>query len=208
MDAEQKKRSNASTPNGRGDNLPLQMGSQNASAVCGVFALACAAGCGKTENPTISSISVPEDAPDLSLRGVAFARLSEGRVVARGIAERLDYRRSGGRLLAFEGAATIYPQPNTKLAPLGPLHLMASRLEGEVPVRRGTASSGVRMDATRGDTARTEQVHLDGEILRTDTRVFARGPGYAVESNGLLARTDGSAVQFTGGVAGQLQVGQ
>jgi hypothetical protein len=132
--------------------------------------------------------------------------LSEGRVVARGIAERLDYRRSGGRLLAFSGSAMIYPLPGAKLAPLGPLRFTASRLEGEVPVRRGTASSGVRLEATRGDSARTEQVHLDGEILRTDTHVVARGPGYAVESNGLLARTDGSAIQFTSGVQGQLQV--
>jgi len=182
------------------------MGSQNASAVCGVFALAFAAGCGKSENPTISSISVPEDAPDLSLRGVAFARLSDGRVVARGTAERLDYRRSGGRLLAFGGIAMIYPQAGAKLAALGPLRLTASRLEGEVPIRRGTASSGVQLEALRGDSARTEQVHLDGEILRTDTHVVAHGPGYAVESEGLLARTDGSAVQFTGGVEGQLQV--
>lgn len=182
------------------------MGSQNASAVCGVFALALAAGCGKTENPTISPISAPEDAPDLSLQGVAFARLSEGRVAARGLAERLDYRRSGGRLLAFGGSAMMYPVPGAKLAPLGPLRFTASRLEGEVPVRRGTASSGVQLQAARGDSARTDQVHLDGEILRTDTHVVARGPGYAVESNGLLARTDGSAIQFTGGVQGELQV--
>lgn len=184
----------------------LQMGSQNVSAVFGVFALAFTIGCGKLENPTVSPISIPEDAPDLSLRGVAFARLSEGRVVARGIAERLDYRRSGGRLLASGGVATMYPQPGAKLAALGSLRFTASRLEGEVPTRRGTASSGVRLDATRGDTARTERVDLDGDVLRTDSSVSARGPGYRVESNGLFARTDGSAIQFTRGVAGQLQV--
>jgi hypothetical protein len=137
---------------------------------------------------------------------VAFARLSEGRVVSRGTAERLDYRRSGGRLLASGGAAMIYPQPGAKLASLGALRFTAARLEGEVPTRRGTASSGVRLDATRGDTARTEQVHLDGDLLRTDTSVSASGPGYRVESNGLLARTDGSAIQFTRGVKGELQV--
>jgi|SRR4051812_7644283 hypothetical protein len=184
------------------------MGSQNASAVFGVVALAFAAACGKEENPTISSISSPVDAPDLSLRGVAFARLSEGRVVSRGVAQRLDYRRSGGRLLAFAGAATLYPQPDARLAPLGPLRFTAGRLEGEVPARRGTASSGVHLDAARGDSARTDSVLLDGEILRSDTPVWARGPGYQVESNGLLARTDGSAIQFTRGVAGQLEVRQ
>lgn len=184
------------------------MGSQNASAVFGVFALALTAGCGKSENTTISSISLPEDAPDLSLRGVAFARLSEGRVVARGNAERLDYRRAGGRLLASGGAATLYPQPGAKLAALGSLRFVAARLEGEVPARRGTASSGVRLDATRGDSARTERVHLEGDVLSSDASVSARGPGYRVESNGLLARTDGSAIQFTRGVEGQLQVGR
>jgi hypothetical protein len=184
------------------------MGSQTASAVSGVIALALAAGCGKPENPTISPISLPEDAPDLSLRGVAFARLSEGRVVSRGTAEQLDYRRSGGRMRASYGAATIYPQPGTNLASLGVTRFIATRIEGEVPAKRGTASAGVRLDAVRGDTARTDQVHLDGDVLHTDTRVVARGPGYQVDGNGLFARTDGSVIQFTGGVTGQLAAGQ
>jgi len=183
------------------------MGSQIASAFSGVIALALAAGCGKPESPTISPISLPEDAPDLSLKGVAFARLAEGRVVARGTADRLDYRRSGGRLEATYGAATLYPQPGTNLASFGATRVVAARVEGEVPARRGTASSGVRLDALRGDTARTEQVHLDGDVLRTDKRVAARGPGYQVDGNGLFARTDGSVIQFTGGVVGKLQAG-
>jgi hypothetical protein len=181
------------------------MGSQNASVVLGVLALALASGCGSPENPTVSSISPPEDAPDLSLHGVAFARLSEGRVVARGTAERLDYRRSGGRLQASTGTAVIYPQPDARLSSFGSMRFTAAQLEGEVPARRGTASSGVWLEAARGDTARTEQVHLEGDVLRTDARVFARGPGYRVESNGLFAHTDGSAIRFTSGVTGQLQ---
>ena len=182
------------------------MGSQNASAAFAVFALGLACGGGKAENPTVSSISVPVDAPDLSLRGVAFARLSEGRVVARGTAEQLDYRRADGHVAASVAGAVVYPQPGTGLATFGTLRLVAPRLEGDVPARRGVASSGVRLDAIRGDVARTERLHLDGDLLRTDTRVQASGPGYRVDGNGLLARTDGSFIQLTNGAKGQLQV--
>ena len=181
------------------------MGSQNRNGLFAVFALAFAGACGNSPNPTISSLSLPEDAPDLALRNVAFARLSEGRVVARGTAERLDYRRSGGRLTASTAGAVLYPEPGTGLATFGTMHGVASQLEGEVPARRGLASSGVRLDAARGDSARTERVRLDGDLLRGDTKVQARGPGYRVEGNGLLARTDGSFIQLTGGAAGQLQ---
>jgi hypothetical protein len=139
------------------------------------------------------------------LRNVAFARLSEGRVVARGTAERLDYRRAGGRLAASGTGAVLYPESGSGLAEFGVIRFVAPRLEGEVPVRRGVAFSGVRLDATRGDSARTERVSLDGDNLKTDTPVTARGPGYAVEGNGLLARTDGSFVQLRGGTRGQLQ---
>ncbi len=182
------------------------MGSQNASALSAVFALAFTAGCGNAETTTLSSISLPEDAPDLSLSGVAFARLAEGRVVARGTADRLDYRRSGGQLFAVGTGAMIYPQPDSALASFGAIHVFAPRLEGEVPVRRGSASAGVRLDTVRGDSARTERVQLDGDLLRSETKVVARGPGYSVQGNGLLARTDGSFVQLTNGSTGQLQM--
>ena len=182
------------------------MGSQSCSAVFAVVALAFGSACGNSQNPTISSISLPEDAPDLALRNVAFARLSEGRVVARGTADRLDYRRAGGRLSASGTGAVVYPEPGTSLSELGAIHFAAPRIEGEVPTRRGVASSGVKLDATRGDSARTEKVRLDGESLSSDTRVVARGPGYRVEGNGLLARTDGSLIQLTNGTSGQLQM--
>jgi hypothetical protein len=36
--------------------------------------------------------------------------------------------------------------------------------------------------------------------------VAAHGPGYRVNGNGLFARVDGSAIQLTSGVVGQLQM--
>jgi hypothetical protein len=182
------------------------MGSQNASRFFAVFALAFGCGRGNAENPTLSSLSLPEDAPDLSLQGVAFARLSEGRVVARGTAERVDYRRAGGRFAATGAGALIYPEPGSGLAALGTLHVVAPRLEGDVPARRGTASDVVRLEADRGDSAITQRVHLDGDVLQTDTQVRARGPGYQVQGNGLLARTDGTVIRLISGVNGQLQM--
>jgi hypothetical protein len=141
------------------------------------------------------------------LQGVAFARLSDGRVVARGTTERLDYRRAGGRLAASDAGAMIYPEPGTGLSTFGALHLVAPRLQGDVPARRGVASAGVRLDAARGDSARTDHVQLEGDLLKTDAHVWAQGPGYRVEGNGLLARTDGAFVQLTSGATGQLQAG-
>src|SRR3954462_7086369 len=169
------------------------MGSQSASTCFPALALAlAAAACGKAVDFPVSSFSTPVDAPDLSLTSVAFARLSEGRVVARGNAERLDYRRTGGRLEAINGAAAVNPQPGSGLAEFGTMRFSAPHMDGEIPNRRGDASGGGGLDTTRGDTARAERVAYDGDLLQTDVPVQARGPGYQVQGNGFSAKTDGS----------------
>jgi hypothetical protein len=181
------------------------MGSQSASTVFPALALAFAAACGKTADAPVSSFSTPVDAPDLSLTTVAFARLSEGRVVARGNADRLDYRRTGGRLEAINGAAAIDPEPGSGLAEFGTVRFSAPQIDGEVPNRRGNASGGVRLDTMRGDTALAERVNYDGDLLQTDVPVQAHGPGYRVEGHGFSARTDGSDIRLNRGVRGRLQ---
>src|SRR5438045_8959985 len=118
-----------------------------------VFGLAavCAAGSG-TGASTLNSTS--KDAPDLSLRGVASARLSEGRVVSRGTAKTVDYRRAGGHLVASDGAATIAPDSGTELASFGALHVRAPFIDGDVGEgshRHGMAWGGVNLDTGRGD---------------------------------------------------------
>jgi len=162
--------------------------------------------CGNAVSPTVSAISAPVDAPDLSLQGVAFARLSEGQVVARGTADRLDYRRAGGRVVASHGGGLVYPLPGTSLAQFGTVQFVANHFDGEVPNRRGTASGNVRMHTARGDTATTERIDCEGDLLRSSVPVAAKGPGYRVEGNGLLAKTDGTSIQLTQGVKGQLEV--
>ena len=59
---------------------------------------------------------------------------------------------------------------------------------------------------TEADRAFTDAVEYDGTVVRSDKQVTARGPGYRVQSNGMLAQADGSAVQLTQGVTGQLQM--
>ncbi|MCA1829184.1 MAG: hypothetical protein ABR567_20115 [Myxococcales bacterium] len=137
---------------------------------------------------------------------MAFARLSEGRVVARGTAEHLDYRRAGGRLVATAGAASMEPQPGTTLASFGTLHVTAPHADGEIANRRGTAWGGVDLDTGRGDRGSTEAVEYDGVVLRSEKKVIAHGPGYRVEGNGLIAQADGSSVRLTNRVTGQMQM--
>jgi hypothetical protein len=165
-----------------------------------------AAGCGTTSPITPASVQQASDAPDLALDDVAFVRLADGRVEARGVADELLYRRSGGRLAAQQVAVRTRAQPSSGLGALGELYLTAPRVEGEVPARRGSASGGVRLDSTRGDRARTQRLEYDGprDELRTDTAVQASGPGYIVRSAGMRARADGSAVRLVGGVSGRL----
>jgi hypothetical protein len=182
------------------------MGSQNVRAVLQVVAPVLVAACGSPVPSRISSISLREDAPDLSLSEVAFARLAEGRVVARGNADRLDYRRAGARMQAEHGGAIIFPEPSSRLAALGSIRFNAARMDGEIANRRGVASGDVRVDAERGDTGRTERVLYDNDVVRSDVAVAAEGPGYRVHGQGLFARTDGSVIQLTDGVAGQLQM--
>ncbi|GAC1338072.1 MAG: hypothetical protein NVSMB23_05340 [Myxococcales bacterium] len=147
------------------------------------------------------------DAPDLVLRGVSFARLVDGRVVAAGAADELRYRRSGGRFEAVQGRARVFPGPGAEaLRTLGEVRLTAPAVQGELGARTATASGGVEAIAARGDTARTERATLDGRArtLSGDRPVAASGPGYQTRGDNFLARTDGSRIQLGGGVAGTL----
>jgi hypothetical protein len=148
---------------------------------------------------------VTSDAPDLSLKGVAFARTSEGRIAARGTAARLDYRRPGGRVDAEVTAMTLFPQPGSQLASFGQLGFSAPHAKGEVTARRGTAFGGVDFASSRGDRGRTDAVELDGDTLHGETPVVLTGPGYQMQGRGLIATADGKTVGLTNGVTGTLQ---
>src|SRR5260221_13087218 len=91
-------------------------------------------------DPTISTASKLAGDPDLTLREVAFARLSEGRVVARGTAGQLDYRRAGGRLIASDVDATMRPEPGAGSAFFGSLPAGGPPLRGERGRPPGRAS--------------------------------------------------------------------
>src|SRR2546430_15869387 len=74
-------------------------------------------GCGAPTAPSqdVSDRSPPAETPDLTLHQVAFARLSDGRVVARGTARELAYHRTtGGRLEGQAGAAPPPPRAGAR----------------------------------------------------------------------------------------------
>jgi hypothetical protein len=166
-------------------------------------------GCGArtAPPPDVSDRSPPAETPDLTLHQVAFARLSDGRVVARGTARELSYHRAGGRLDAQVAAATLHPEPGTGYALFGETLLTAPTVDGDLGTKRGTASGGVNFRAARGDHGTTERLLWDGpaDRLSGDRPVEAEGPGYQVRSRGFSARADGSDVTLTGGVAGTLE---
>src|SRR5471032_3405741 len=81
---------------------------------------------------TNTSTNTAPEAPDLSLRGVAFARSADWRITARGTASHLDYRRAGGQLNADVTAMTLVPQPGSRLATFGLLQFAAPNAKGEV----------------------------------------------------------------------------
>ncbi|TMB07547.1 MAG: hypothetical protein E6J64_04835 [Deltaproteobacteria bacterium] len=156
----------------------------------------------------MSDRSPPAETPDLTLHQVAFARLSDGRVVARGTARELAYHRTtGGRLEGQAVVAALQPGPGTGYAMFGETLLTAPRVEGDLGTRRGAASGGVTFRASRGDHGTTDRLRWDGpaDRLSGDRPVEAQGPGYQVRSQGFSARADGSDVTLTGGVAGTLQ---
>ena len=166
-------------------------------------------GCGDQAAPgsAVSDPSPPTHPPDVVLHDVAFARLADGRVTARGTANELGYRRAGGRLDADVGFATLYPEPSSGYAIFGPVQVDAPRAEGDLSSKRGTGSGGVHFRAARGDRGSTERILWDGlhDELSGDREVIASGPGYAVRSHGFSAHADGSDITLTGGVSGTLQ---
>jgi hypothetical protein len=142
---------------------------------------------------------------DLSLRGVALVRTADGRVTARGTANSLDYRRSGGQLNAEIAAMTLVPQTSSRLATFGLLHFTAPKVAGETQARRGNAWGGVHFDSTHGDRGATEAVEYEGDFIHGEKPVALAGPGYEMHGNGLVLRTDGSTMSLTHGVTGTLQ---
>ena len=166
-------------------------------------------GCGgqTASSLNVSDPSLPSHVPDLVLHDVAFARLADGRVTARGTATELGYRRAGGRLDAATALATLYPEPSTGYAMFGAVQVQAPRADGDLSSKRGTGSGGVNFRAARGDLGTTERILWDGlhDELSGDREVIASGPGYAVRSHGFSAHADGSDVTLTGGVSGTLQ---
>ncbi|HWE25230.1 MAG TPA: hypothetical protein VG496_14920 [Myxococcales bacterium] len=138
---------------------------------------------------------------------MAFARLADGRVTARGTATQLGYRRAGGRLDALLPSATLYPEPATGYALFGNVQLAAPRGEGDLTTKRGTATGGVKFSTARGDHGTTERILWDGlaDQLSGDREVDAQGPGYSVRSQGFSAHADGRDITLTGGVSGTLQ---
>lgn len=137
----------------------------------------------------------------------AFARLSDGRVTARGTARVLAYQRASGRLDARIAASSLFPEQSSASGMFGEVRLTAPRVEGDLVNGRGGASGGVTFQTSRGDAGTTERAFWDGpaDRLSGDRAVDARGPGYAVRSQGFSARADGSDVTLTGGVVGTLQ---
>jgi hypothetical protein len=182
------------------------MWSQSAIATT---AAALLVGCSGQTPPgsNVSDPSPPYDVPDLVLHDVAFARLADGRVTARGTAKELGYRRAGGRLDAGMAFATLYPEPSTGYAMFGAVQVDAPRADGDLSNKRGTGSGGVNFRAARGDRGSTERILWDGlhDQLSGDREVIASGPGYAVRSHGFSAHADGSDITLTGGVSGTLQ---
>jgi hypothetical protein len=133
--------------------------------------------------------------------------MSEGRVVARGTAGHLDYRRAGGRVIASDVEATMAPEPGSGPASFGALHVAAPHIDGEVGNRHGHAWGGVTLETARGDRALTEAVAYDGATILGENRVTAQGPGYSVQGNGLVVQADRSSLRLTRGVQGKLEMG-
>ncbi len=127
-------------------------------------------------------------------------------MVARGTAGQLDYRRAGGRVIASDVDATMSPEPGAGSSSFGSLHVVAPHVDGESGSRHGRAWGGVTLETARGDRALTEAVAYDGVVIAGESRVVAQGPGYNVESNGIAAQADGSALRLTNGVRGKLQL--
>ena len=152
-------------------------------------------------------VATPAEAPDLTLREVAFARLIDGRLAASGTAGELRYHNAGGRFEAAQARVRIVPAPGSgSLFALGDLDFAAPAVRGLVQARRAVASGGVTASAARGDRCTTARATWDGAegTVRSDGPAEASGPGYVLHGQSLLARTDGTLVQFSGDAGGAL----
>jgi hypothetical protein len=155
------------------------------------------------EGVDVARPSAIQEPPDVALRGVAFARLSAGRVVSRGTAATAAWNKTTGKLEATTLDARV---ARGSQAPdeLGELTLRAPSAAGEPGAKVGAAWGGVQALAARGDRAATERLDAENGEIRAPGPVTASGPGYRVQGNALTARADGERVELRGGVKGRL----
>jgi hypothetical protein len=189
--------------------LFLQMWRQTyTAAATAAFLLGACDRSAQEASPTVEAAvaSGAPAAPDLVLRGAAFARLVDGRLAAAGTARELRYRHLGGRFDAVDGRTRIFPAPGGSFSSFGEVRLAARTVEGDVRGQTAVGSGGVEMVAARGDRATTQSATLDSAAgtLTSNEPVEASGPGYLLHGARLLARTDGSQVRFSGGAGGTL----
>ena len=139
------------------------------------------------------------------LRRLAFVRLADGRVAARGTAGEASYRQLASRVEAKDLAVELPPGAQAP-ADVGHLRLTAPLASGDLAARTGLGWGGVLADAERGDHAATDRVLIDGpgNLVIAPGSVAARGPGYAVHGSSLTASADGKRIKLQGGVQGRL----
>jgi len=151
----------------------------------------------------VAAGALQQEPPDVLLLGVAFARLSAGRVVARGTGRSVAFRRASGKV-EVDGLDVRMAPGGAVPAELGELRVEAPRAAGFLTGRAGEAFGGVVVRSRRGDQVKTERLVVEGEEVRAPGRVEAEGPGYAIHGQSLAARADGTRVELSGGVSGRL----
>ncbi len=181
------------------------------AALAALLLLVGLAGCQKFFSPSSEGVGVvgrlagEQEPADVVLRRLAFVRLADGRVAARGTAAEASYRQSASTVEAMSLSVELPPGSHAP-ADVGHLRITAPQASGDLTARTGLGWGGVDARAERGDHATTERVLIDGPGNRvtSPTLVDAAGPGYAVHGSSLTATADGRSIRLQGGVQGRL----
>ena len=172
-----------------------------------IAASALSGGCAGSHSGAARSQPASNDSADLVLRDTRLLRLIDGKTVAKVSAAEVRYQREGGRYVAKDARASLFPGPQAKaLESFGEVQIAAPSLAGDSVSQSLIAEGPVTARAARGDSARGEDVRWDGagKRISSEKPVQISGAGYTLAGGGLSATTDGEQFELGPGASGTL----
>lgn len=179
------------------DRLPAKtLRWRTLAGVGAVLALSAVTAVGTGCEPAPRTDAAP---PTIVLDDVTLRHYGKDGTLRVGRADEVTFRRDKGRL---EGSSITIDVPPTAEMARGGSHLEAGTGSADLKGHKASVAGGVHVTTGLGDEGNTDAAEWDQatDTIVGEGAVHARGPGYAVDSNGFSFRVSDQRLELGSGV--------